>query len=181
MTVSRLVSAVTLCMVWMAVSSHGAPSEEDSLHTFLDAYCGIYSNKDAAAYRSLFHPVASVAYINGDGTVTVMELAEFMETQVQYFQQRKFVRESFENIRMEIDGNAASATADYTLVDETREINGTDFFSLIKENGRWRIISLLFTVTSRTLLYSGKTEAEPENDIRVKGEFRTRVYHKRSD
>lgn len=148
-----------------SLEEKGSPGE------LLDKYVEAYSGKDIEKYRSLFHPSAKITSVSLNGNVNLFSFPDFLEAQNRTFRRNRTVREQFGNIRIKVDGSAASVSADYTLTLDARRYRGTDYFQMVFEDGEWKIVSLLFTVNESIPL-----ESEEDPAVRVEGEIRSRVY-----
>ena len=140
-------AAVLLACTAPGLTAGDIPQTDDekNVRNILRLYCKHYSNEDVPSYKSLFSEKARIATVFPNGELFVLSLDDFIYTQAHYFKQSQVREETFDNVIVETDGTVARAVADYTLSDDEGVSAGKDYFTLIKQDGRWKIVFLLFT------------------------------------
>ena len=130
------------------------PSTVDStLHPFLSAYYETMSNRDWNKYRTFFWENATISASwkkEGDSTVNVhvIDIDDFIATTPAGPDSKPIFSEKMRSASVDVKGNLASAWVDYDVEfgtpDSLMTWSGTDVFTLLKNNGEWRIASLVF-------------------------------------
>ena len=121
-----------------------AASDEDLRRVVAD-YVGLYRRDTLDAWRALFLPGFTAASTRADGSVLVRTLDKFFEAQKRYLGSGRAIREVLEQTRFERHGRLASVWSDFVLTDEGETSRGRLVLTLIAENGRFRIHSLMFS------------------------------------
>ena len=145
-TVLKILAAFMLfcsCARYVECSDIEAKKE---VVAFLNAYCTFFSAEDDARYKSLFYNEAKIACLDEDSKLYVLNLDEFIESQIQYFKNTSFCREKFKNISVSVEGDIAKVSTDYELIDSSDRKTGRDYFTLVKTEDGWKILFLTFTV-----------------------------------
>lgn len=125
-------------------------SDERAVLATVDRLLGGINTRDAAAIGSVLHPTASATIVteavNGPSTVrslTNPELLARFQPGPETFDER------ISSPAVEIDGDLAMLWAPYVFrLNGKVHHCGTNHFSLVRENGAWKIASLAWT--SRT-------------------------------
>ncbi len=145
-TLFRFAIAPLLLAGFLADSAGAAQAgDEDQVRQVLARYVGLYQKTTLAEWRTLFLPGFVAAFTNDDGSVTTRTLAEFYDRQAKYFATGRDIREELQNIRVTIDGQLASAHADFVLFDNGTESRGKLMLTFIRDREAWKIHSLAFT------------------------------------
>jgi hypothetical protein len=121
-----------------------APSDDDLRRVVAD-YVGLYRRETLDAWRELFLPGFTAASTRSDGTVLVRTLDEFFAAQKRYLGSGRAIREVLENTRMERHGRLASVWSDFVLTEEGETSRGRLVLTLVAEQDRFRIHSLMFS------------------------------------
>lgn len=155
---SRCVSILALCLSLLLGSACQAqdpvgpqPIEVPDARTaevkqFIETYFRTWSNRQMDAYADCFLPEAVIQYVDANGRVRVQTKEPFCAEQrkVQSISPAQEVPTSME-IRFE--ARLARAVVGWKLTQGRRVETGYDHFTLIKLNGRWRILNLVFYAT----------------------------------
>lgn len=131
-----------LCMFTEIV--HAQNSEEAAVRKPLESYLRGHATGDSAHFRAAFHPEAKLFWIR-DGKLMQRTSAEYIARAsgkpADDEAQRKRRIES-----LDIAGNSAIAK----IVLDYPEVLITDYMSLLKVDGEWKIINKIFYVDSKT-------------------------------
>lgn len=134
-------------------TSADASGEKAVLEKLLVSYYDDMSARDWEKYRSYFWDNATITTAwqkPGDSAVRVhvITIDEFIEQTPQGPDSQPVFREEMKNSSIEIKNNLAAAWVDYDAEfgkpDSVMKWSGTDVFSFLKNNGEWRITSLVF-------------------------------------
>lgn len=127
----------------------------DSVLVELRAYYRDFSARDWKAFREHFWPDATITTIWRPGgeereRVMVQTAGDFADAGPEGPGSREIFEEEMVSHRVDVDGRAGVATvwADYRArfgdPGDVTEWGGTDVFTLLRHDGRWRIASLVF-------------------------------------
>lgn len=121
------------------------PAVADARAT-LTRYFKVWSDKDIAAYGSLFDPGATIIFV-ADGKAQTWQLAPFLESQRQAHAATTSPMVEFPE-RMEIhlspDGRVAQAAVKWKLVKDGHATIGWDYFTLLHDTKGWHILNLTY-------------------------------------
>ena len=96
------------------------------------------------AYADGFLPEATIQFIDPKGTVQTQTAKVFLSEQRRYQSQRP-AKEAPLSIDIRFEEKLARAVVFWQLDDSAgRSKTGYDHFTLIEQNGRWKIINLVF-------------------------------------
>ncbi len=143
---ARLILLCLALLFGAASSSHAQENGENaSLHRFVEQYFTSWSTVDFATYRACFHPSATVHFDN-EGAWRQWPLPEFLaaqETMQKSSRSREWAR--FTKIRAR-QGPLAFVEVFWELERGSggANITGYDWFTLIRKNDSWQILSLAF-------------------------------------
>jgi hypothetical protein len=140
--------AVFALVAAAAWGSPAAPAADDTLDRDLAKvvadYTGLYRKDSLKEWRNLFLPSFVAGSARPDGTVLLRTLDEFYEAQRRYLDTGRAIRETLEEVRVERKGRLASVWADFVLEEEGERSRGKLVLTLLAQDGRFRIHSLLF-------------------------------------
>lgn len=135
----------------------GAAAAPDSVRAEivaeLEAYYGDFSARDWEAFSSHFWPGATITTVwrppGEEGErVVVTPVPEFVERAPEGPGSREIFEERMEGAELRVSGPLAQAWARYSArfgdPGAIAEWRGTDAFTLMKHDGRWKIVSLVF-------------------------------------
>ena len=136
-------------------SAAGEPAPREAVLGELEAYYRDLSARDWAAFREHFWADATITTIwrppgEERERVTVQTAAEFAEAGPEGPGSREIFEEEMTSHEIDVDGPAGVATvwADYRArfgdPGDVTEWEGTDVFTLLRHERRWRIASLVF-------------------------------------
>jgi len=127
-----------------------APSaREREVKAFVEHYFKVWSDQDMDAYDDCFMTDASIQYIDQRGQLFTTPRQRFVASQRE-IHRRSAVRsvEVPETIEIRFEQQFARAVVYWKLTAGTRVQKGYDHFTLKRDDGRWRIVNLLFYSTS---------------------------------
>jgi pyrrolidone-carboxylate peptidase len=132
-----------------APSGEGKPAgdspEEAEIRKFIDRYFDTWSKQDMRGYGDCFSPAAVVQFIDAEGRTATRGKGEFLATQIAYQGNTKNpADERPVKVEIAIEAKLARALVYWKLVAGQRVEYGYDHFTLGKENGRWKILNLVF-------------------------------------
>ena len=118
---------------------------EKEVRELLDRYFKSWSNQDLVRYGQCFMPQAAIQMIDPDRGLVTMPLGPFLQSQQQAHQaSRNRMTETPESMTIRFDANLAHALVYWKLVDGERLEYGYDHFTFMKDDGKWRIVNLVF-------------------------------------
>jgi hypothetical protein len=138
----------------LAADSAQADSLENEVLAEVERYYEDFSRRDWTAYATHFWPGAMLATVwqpPGQPTprMTVVTVPEFVAQAPLGPDSKPIFEERMTSARVRVHRNLATVWADYTarFGDSTRvrTWRGVDAFTLMKHDGRWRILSLGYT------------------------------------
>ena len=137
---------------WGAASSI-APGEAHGVLTMLETYYADMSARDWSAYEEHFHPgaVLATSWPHEPGappSVQVTTLDDFLARTGEGPDAASIFGEWMTDAEVRVVGDLADAWVRYDArfgePDELMEWSGVDNFSLLRQDGRWRIVSLSY-------------------------------------
>jgi pyroglutamyl-peptidase len=110
-----------------------------------------WSSKDMRGYNDCFLPEAAIQFIDPRGAVTTKLRQEFVEGQRDvHLRSPQRLVEVPESIDIRFEEKLARAVVYWKLTAGTRIDRGYDHFTLVRQEGRWKIVNLVFYGTSST-------------------------------
>lgn len=144
----------------------GAPADEDpdtegaadpsgraEVLAELEAYYTDFSARDWEVFSDHFWPGATITTVwqppeEASERVVVQTIPEFVARAPEGPGSREIFEETMQGAEVRVTGDLAQAWARYSArfgdPGEVMEWEGTDAFTLMKHDGRWRIVSLAF-------------------------------------
>ena len=118
-------------------------SQNSEIKTVLDNYTNAYSSKNDQSYKSLFiDENESLRYISNRGnqsrTILAKEVMPMLKSR-----DRNYIK-SLSNIEISVFGKIAIARYNWDL---NGRMSGYEIMSLIKEDGKWLISDITYSVT----------------------------------
>jgi pyrrolidone-carboxylate peptidase len=146
--------------VWYASYQKAAPGEDaagkekqaavEQVRAFVDRYFATWSKQDMAGYGDCFAPQASIQFIDSDGRVVTRNKAQFVAEQTEYHARARVrAEEKPVDVDIRVEARLARAVVFWKLTAGPRTEFGYDHFTLIRDNGRWRILNLAFYASDR--------------------------------
>ncbi len=120
-----------------------------AVKTFVEHYFSTWSEQDMDGYDACFLPDAVIQFIDANGSISTAGKQRFVASQ-RAFHRGSNTRtvEVPENIDIRFEGKLARAVVYWKLTSGARIERGYDHFTLMTEEGHWRIVNLLFYGTS---------------------------------
>jgi hypothetical protein len=123
----------------------GTNADQQQLKNLISGYFASWSKPDMAAYKGCFHPLASIYFVDGAGNPHCTRLDEFIAGQERVHRAaRERLSEKPTHISLTIHGRLAQAAVRWKLYTGSAAVTGIDYFTLIKTDAGWRILSLAF-------------------------------------
>lgn len=127
------------------LGQRGSSAQHAELKAFIHKYFTSWSNKDIGGYRSCFWPEASIQLLGAGGTVTLYQLQSFIETQRHFLESTQLpVKEEPISVDIQFERELARIFVHWKLTHGTEIKYGYNHFLLMKHDGTWRILSLVF-------------------------------------
>jgi len=157
------VVSLVACLAWdiLAVGEDGADSKAPGskaappaddpqtaeVRQFVQRYFRSWSNQEMNAYAEGFMSTATIKYIDGRGNVDSQGAREFLANQ-RLFQLINKAKEAPLSIDIRFEKRLARVVAYWKLEDGSGTPRyGYDHFTLLKQDGKWKILSLTFYET----------------------------------
>jgi hypothetical protein len=153
---------ITFLLIFLFFTNFGICQQKEGnnkkeLTQILTDFMGYLVKKDSVKFYALFHedPIIWVGVIKEKSH---QEDLKKDQNEKNYFSStyRQFYRsisnlganeEKFYNIDIKEDGSIASVTFDYSFCENKKKINwGQESWGLIKINGQWKIVSVIFSL-----------------------------------
>ena len=108
-------------------------------------YFRTWSEQDMAGYNRCFLPEATIQFIDAGGEVSTSLRQAFIASQQRYHRTApERAIEVPETIDIRFEGKLARAVVFWKLTAGQRTETGYDHFTLLKQDGNWRIVNLTF-------------------------------------
>ncbi len=135
---SGAILALVLLTVTIASTRHASP-EEAAVRAALEHYLQGHATGDGAHFRAVFHPESKLFWVR-DGQLTQRTSADYIagapgKPAADEAQRRRRI------VRVDVTGNAASAKIELDYPNAKL----TDYMSLLKVGGEWKIVNKIFT------------------------------------
>jgi len=119
--------------------------EFDAVRQFVDHYFDTWSNQDMKGYGDCFAAAATIQYIDADGSISTRNKPDFLATQIEYQGKTKNPAEERPvSVDVKLEAKLARAVVYWKLTAGPRVEYGYDHFTLVKQDGRWKILNLVF-------------------------------------
>ncbi|CAN5709587.1 hypothetical protein BH11VER1_BH11VER1_13020 [soil metagenome] len=120
-------------------------TDEVGVRTLLNRYFSTWSARDMDGYASCFQPQSRVFYLARDGKLTNQALTDFLHEQKMAHQEAASpMNEKPLEMKIQGDERVAQAAVTWVLTIGSRQVHGTDFFTLQREGDQWKIVTLVF-------------------------------------
>lgn len=139
----RLALVALLSLVLPCCSSKAGDDKE--VRSFLERYFATWSAQDMDGYGGCFHDQARVTFVGKGGRTDSMGLTDFLHSQ-RMAHQSSPTRMNEVPLEMRITSGTSitQAAVTWKLTKGSETETGTDYFTLVKTDGGWRIIALAF-------------------------------------
>jgi pyroglutamyl-peptidase len=119
------------------------------VRAFVEHYFKSWSDQDMDAYDSCFLPEAIIQYVDDRGAVKNTSKRPFVASQREVHRNSDVRNvEVPETIDVRMEGRLAHAVVFWKLTSGQRIQKGYDHFTVMKREGKWRIINLVFYATA---------------------------------
>lgn len=157
----KKISALLVLLFSLQVSFAQASGDEAAIRKVLDTFMDCIIKKDSTGFYALFHK-DPVTWVGSIMPATHQNDLKRNPKARDYFSSdyRSFIRSMFEdnseekfyNIRIQEDGFIATVYFDYSFWLEGKKLNwGAESWGLIKTNGEWKIVSVIFSVEEESV------------------------------
>jgi hypothetical protein len=120
-------------------------AEERLLDERISEYFSTWSSQDMQAYRGCFHPQACVHFIDSSGSSHYFNLDTFIHAQQKaHLLAPEPMFERLTQSSLTVRGCMAQAVVRWELQKGDAVTTGTDFFTFLKTDKGWKILSLVF-------------------------------------
>ncbi len=125
-------------------------AREAEVRELINRYFKTWSDQDMKGYEACFMPEAVVQFIDGQGHLSTMAKPAFIASQRNYHRTslEKTV-EVPETVDIRFEQDLARVVVYWKLTAGRRLERGYDHYTLMKVDGGWRIVNLVFYVTSK--------------------------------
>jgi pyroglutamyl-peptidase len=134
------------------VEAQSAKDEDPRLadvRAFVERYFRSWSDQDMDAYDSCFLPEAYIQFIDDRGGVSTTGKRQFVAQQREVHRRAEVKNvEVPESVDVRMEGRLAHAVVFWKLTSGARIQKGYDHFTLLKREGRWKIVNLVFYATA---------------------------------
>ena len=149
MTTARFITfslSALAALTMAACQKDGAGTVNDPAATkLLHHYFESWSAKQMDAYGNCFDDAARIYFIGKDEKVVAQAKIDFVhEQKVLQDEAVEPMKEVPLEIKLQGDDKVLQAAVTWVLTHGAREVRGTDFFTLRKVGGDWKILSLAF-------------------------------------
>lgn len=119
------------------------------VRAFVEHYFRSWSDQDMDAYDACFLPESFVQYIDDRGTITITDKRRFVASQREVHRRSPERNiEVPESVEVRMEGRLAHAVVFWKLTSGARVQKGYDHFTLMRREGKWRIVNLVFYATA---------------------------------
>ena len=137
--------AFLLLSTGLAWGQPGTEPDQRLLDNLISAYFSSWSKADMQAYKSCFHPKASVYYLDSSGNPRHYLLEEFIAGQTKaHLAGSKPLTERPTKTTLAMQGRLAQAEVRWQLQQGSATATGTDYFIFAKTDTGWKILSLVY-------------------------------------
>jgi hypothetical protein len=129
------------------ISCHqeSASPDDPAAKDLLQRYFSTWSARDMEGYGRCFDDSARIYYLEKDGKVTAQGKTDFVHEQSVLHQEAASpMHEVPGEIKLQGDDKVKQAAVTWVLTIGTKQITGTDFFTIAHEGSEWKILSLAF-------------------------------------
>ena len=136
--------AVVLLFLLNGCTKAADPGETE-VRTFLNRYFSTWSAKDMDGYGACFHPQARITFVGKGGVSQSDGLTDFLHGQrLSHAQSTAPMTEIPTEMKITMDARVAQAAVRWKLTKGAEIVTGTDYFTLIRAESGWKIMSLVF-------------------------------------
>ncbi len=126
----------------------GESRAHKEIKEFIGRYFRTWSEQDMKGYEACFLPEASIQHISTAGRLTTTARPQFIASQRNYHRNSPVrTTEVAENVDIRLEERLARVVVFWKLTAGARTEWGYDHFTLIRQDGQWRIVNLVFYET----------------------------------
>jgi pyrrolidone-carboxylate peptidase len=126
----------------------GESREHKEIKEFIGRYFRTWSNQDMKGYEACFLPEASIQHISTAGRLTTSTRPQFIASQRNYHRTSPVrTTEVAESVDIRLEEKLARVVVFWKLTAGARTEWGYDHFTLMRHDGQWRIVNLVFYET----------------------------------
>jgi hypothetical protein len=123
---------------------------QEEIEEMIRRYFRTWSSQDMKGYGDCFLPNAGIQFIHPQGKIEQHALPEFLAYQEALLRQGHGETETPESIDIRFEARLARAVVYWKLTADQRVVYGYDHFTLLKQDGKWGIVNLVFYETKRS-------------------------------
>ena len=128
----------------------GSGDDKRLLGQLISEYFSSWSKPDLQAFQKCFHPRASVYFVDPSGKLHSFQLDNFIEGEKKaHLLAAEPMVEKPTQSSITVSGRLAHAQVRWELHQGVVVITGTDYFTFIKTDRGWKIVSLVYEEDSR--------------------------------
>jgi len=126
-------------------SAKGPAKSIAEIRAFMDEYLRLHAAKDTARWVKTFLPEATIVRTADDGKVITYKPAELAKSIGDEAQKLESQHETFEDISIDVEGDAASYAGTWRLFHNGKELrDGRAWYTMVRRDGKWQIASLVW-------------------------------------
>lgn len=147
MTMRKTKNGLLLLVVILAFAGCRAAEKIDNqgLEADIERYFSTWSRQDMEGYKACFLSGATIHFVDSAGNAHVSHLGDFIEGQRNAHRQSSVpMQEKPTRIECDVGNKIARAAVHWELRAGSRVNTGIDYFTFVKVQGQWRIVSLVF-------------------------------------
>jgi len=142
-----------LLFILSTACSSKQSQDQSEIHTFLEDYYAAMTSRNWKVYQQFFWPKATITTIwqkPGDNKkdVNITTIEDFVSQTHLGPDSQPIFEENMTDANISVKGNIATAWVNYEArfgsKENLMEWAGKDLFTLMKHEGKWRIVSLAF-------------------------------------
>lgn len=135
-------------VAFVAEQNEGRPGDDPrqpEVREFVNRYFRTWSNQDMKGYDECFMSDATIQFLDSRGLLDTSSRRQFVAGQAEYHRTAQHrATEVPESIDIRFEGKLARAVVYWKLTAGPRIEYGYDHFTLLKQDGQWRIVNLVF-------------------------------------
>jgi ketosteroid isomerase-like protein len=153
--VTSLIAVGLLCVVVYQSRAEGPtrPKPDDprqaGVEEMVRRYFRTWSNQDMKGYGECFHPKGTVQFVDSQGQIDSFAAPAFVDYQARLVRTNNPQTETPESIEITFEGKLCRAVVFWKLKGGGREVTGYDHFTLTQQNGKWKIVNLVYYESDR--------------------------------
>jgi pyroglutamyl-peptidase len=139
---------LTWTMLYQGETPKAKEAKQQEIKEFIGRYFSTWSAADMKGYDACFLPDAVIQHIDGQGRLSTTARVDFIASQRDYHRTAPHkTTEVAESIDIRVEEKLVRVVVFWKLTAGPRLEYGYDHFTLLKLNGQWRIVNLVFYST----------------------------------